>query len=642
MMQKFTLLNLFLSTFLWHNAYTQCINPAPGGEDTNLTIWFKADEGVYENTGGSDPAEGGDVIEYWQNQASGGGVSHLIRSTFISGSPDVLDGGDPSYIEEGINFQPVVDFDGNDFFRTENTITYDNFMDGQQLSLYIVMKVDAGGVVSGWQKINYSSDKFALETNQVFFGRNNDRVTGLSMGTAQPRLLSFTAGSNNMYGYLEGSLTNSDTYTDFNGTGTAGNGYFTMGAFRHGAYFVDGQVAEIIMYQDDHASTEREKIESYLALKYALSLQHDYILSDNSVIWDYTGNALFNTNIIGIGRDDCNTLDVRKSKSSNVNSVLTLINGTSVGTPAAFGTDLSYLMIGHNNEAMSSTNETDLNSAQVKRRVSRTWKAEEVGTVGTVTIQLDMSQVIGVGGVLGENDLDKVRLLVDGDGTFASGATLVSPSAYDNSTDMVSFQHDFDGGSGYYFSIGSIDAGTAPLPVELLSFEAVLNEQFSALLKWEVASEINHAGYTVERSSDARNWSRVGDVKGMGVDVTTLQRYSLPDPQPVNGLVYYRLKVSDLDGGIEYSKIVSVEASQGLEVLEIFPNPADQYLQVKLPNASLYRLDLLTTLGQKVPVQVVSSRFGLRVNTTDIPDGVYFLTLSNSFMKYQKKIIIQH
>ncbi len=51
-----------------------------------------------------------------------------------------------------------------------------------------------------------------------------------------------------------------------------------------------------------HGTTTREKVESYLAIKYGITLPHNYLASNNTVVWNRATNAAYNNNIIGIGQ----------------------------------------------------------------------------------------------------------------------------------------------------------------------------------------------------------------------------------------------------------------------------------------------------------------------------------------------------
>lgn len=74
-----------------------------------------------------------------------------------------------------------------------------------------------------------------------------------------------------------------------------------------------GKIAEFILYDRILKLTEQQKIESGLAIKYGIALQHDYLNSAGKVIWSYKKYNEYSNRIIGIGRDDAAGLYQRQS-----------------------------------------------------------------------------------------------------------------------------------------------------------------------------------------------------------------------------------------------------------------------------------------------------------------------------------------
>lgn len=83
----------------------------------------------------------------------------------------------------------------------------------------------------------------------------------------------------------------------------------------------DMQVGEMIIYDRALSEKERIQVESYLALKYGLSLQHPirivYLDSDGEVIWsdDHAGEFIHRVAAIGCDQGGC--LDNRQSQSAS-------------------------------------------------------------------------------------------------------------------------------------------------------------------------------------------------------------------------------------------------------------------------------------------------------------------------------------
>jgi len=88
----------------------------------------------------------------------------------------------------------------------------------------------------------------------------------------------------------------------------------------------DARIAEIITFSarkdDADLTTERNRIQSYLAVKYGITLgvngtSQDYVDSSGAVIWDQSVNSGYNYDIAGIGRDDASDLNQKQSSSVN-------------------------------------------------------------------------------------------------------------------------------------------------------------------------------------------------------------------------------------------------------------------------------------------------------------------------------------
>lgn len=73
-------------------------------------------------------------------------------------------------------------------------------------------------------------------------------------------------------------------------------------------FYFDGKIAEVINYSSRVSDTERQKIESYLAIKYGITLNsgtQDYIASDGTTtFWDASAAGSYTYNVFGIGRDN--------------------------------------------------------------------------------------------------------------------------------------------------------------------------------------------------------------------------------------------------------------------------------------------------------------------------------------------------
>ena len=89
--------------------------------------------------------------------------------------------------------------------------------------------------------------------------------------------------------------------------------------------------------------------------------------------------------------------------------------------------------------------------------------------------------------------------------------------------------------------------------IELLFFNAKLENNTYVDLTWSTASEINNDYFTIERSQNGVYFQEFDIVEGAG-NSTHKINYSLIDRDPFDGISYYRLKQTDYDGKFELDR----------------------------------------------------------------------------------------
>ncbi len=158
--------------------------------------------------------------------------------------------------------------------------------------------------------------------------------------------------------------------------------------------FWDGEIAEVLVYNRVITNvTERDRIDTYLALKYGIALSKDYLAYDASItapIWDYGNSGGFDNNITGIGREDCQGLYQKQSISSSQDGIVAIGNTELAATNAANAnaiTDLSFMLWG-NNAGNAAWNSSDNPAGYFV--LDRKWKISETGSIGNLEIAIDM------------------------------------------------------------------------------------------------------------------------------------------------------------------------------------------------------------------------------------------------------------
>jgi len=178
-------------------------------------------------------------------------------------------------------------------------------------------------------------------------------------------------------------------------------------------------------------------------------------------------------------------------------------------------------------------------------------------------------------------------------------------------------------------------ANTEPyrvLPVELIYFKAKVKDE-GILLNWATATEINNKEFVVERSNSGKlDFTAISTLTGHG---TTLQQqqYEYLDAQPFVGTSYYRLKQTDLDGAITYSKVVAVTRKTTTNTLTLYPNPAITFINVSIDmpagneDIQVQVIDLRGQIMYQQMYKYLNKSNNLSVPITNLPTGTYYLVI---------------
>ena len=333
--------------------------PAPGGVDSNLLFWAKADSGGTA----------------WTDQ-SGNGVTITTNGTVNTGSL--------------LNFNPTNAFDGTGHYETNLSINAGTHPDLAVISVY-VPDVDNAG--SPWGEDNGGWDRFILDSGGSPSILNSMVSTGTGSLPDVDNL--FVANQANISTVVFDEDVADGSSVQVNGlqetSFTSNHGPETSNVLEIGAlgvnnYRFDGRIAETIVYNQLLSSADDLKqIESYLAIKYGITLDSSfgsYLDSNGAAV--YTFDGTYENDVTGIGKDNNSSLDQRISKSVNSGSILTISTDTdftSANSSHTDGlTDGQYLIAANNG------GDTSLNASE---QLNRQWRVENTGSVGAVNLKFD-------------------------------------------------------------------------------------------------------------------------------------------------------------------------------------------------------------------------------------------------------------
>ncbi|WP_347925435.1 choice-of-anchor D domain-containing protein [Pontimicrobium sp. SW4] len=333
-------------TYVFNIQGTGINTEAPGGVTTNLGLWLKGTDGLAYTDGQS--------VGLWSDQ--GNGADATVNTA----------GQEPTYRDnatKNVNFNPVVEFDNSyATYTLDGDFSFDDtstqFLEGTSgmytQEIFVVMIPDDTPINNSYGFFDVFCGDENPGTNETdatgigtgdFTGRFTDEIICFSVGTTNAGLgygvaEIGTGSSYNNIGIINArnnaGATQQELYYNANNIETTQNDIPDFSNVTNSRYWIgrsegweaslNARMAEIITFSsrksDADLTDERNRIQSYLGIKYGITLgvngtSQDYVDSDGTVIWDQSENSGYNYDIAGIGRDASSGLNQKQSSSVN-------------------------------------------------------------------------------------------------------------------------------------------------------------------------------------------------------------------------------------------------------------------------------------------------------------------------------------
>lgn len=429
---------------------------APANINQNLRLWFKSNAGI--------AATDGTALTAWEDQAYDVTRTDLVNKESVK----ALASDAPTYRDNAarnINFNPVVDFNaankdymngkGGLYSQDYFVVVYsDNLVENTMGTTVRQIPLggksdeqsfheDPTGLGLGNTTARYGTPEVISHTVGAYAPGNTSAAPGVdSYGRSfssttvtynEPLIINVKTNANGTQTeiYKNGvKIDNTAGKTGDFGTGNLLNFYeyknlpFYLGTGRSGISgrafsALNGRLTEVIAYTAPNSDLNQQKIQSYLGIKYGITLHANtstndsgvstttrlndvnYINSAGNVIWNTASNSGFNYDIAAIGRDDNSQLYQKQSKSVNSTDDIT-IGLTDIAATNNLNSstcnDKNFLVWGNNNATLAAQPAVIVNmSAGITPAlttnvdfvsIGRTWKVIEVGSIQTTKIAI--------------------------------------------------------------------------------------------------------------------------------------------------------------------------------------------------------------------------------------------------------------
>ena len=219
-----------------------------------LSLWLKADAGVTLS---------GSNVTVWADQSGNGQNATAVvsyRPTFVS--TDAQFNNKPSILFDGV---------GNSF-----VIPSINFNINTNNSIFVAFRVSNGATGTFLTQGGAGNYFIGIADNALNISDSNT-VAILLAGLASDNTKNIVSATNNNYSftlYQNGSQVGDTTvYNEFINDGTEmliGGDTGTVNRGQADSYWLNGKMAEIIVYNRAVTTPERQQVEAYLNIKYAI------------------------------------------------------------------------------------------------------------------------------------------------------------------------------------------------------------------------------------------------------------------------------------------------------------------------------------------------------------------------------------
>lgn len=175
------------------------------------------------------------------------------------------------------------------------------------------------------------------------------------------------------------------------------------------------------------------------------------------------------------------------------------------------------------------------------------------------------------------------------------------------------------------------------LPAGLVSFEVKFSDE-KGEITWESASEFDLKYYAVQKSLDGKKWETIQIEEPNGGKEKSAY-YQFIDRLIENEIQYYRLKMVDINGDIEYSIVKSL--NRGKKSYFVYPTICNDLVSINDFEDEIENVQVRNIVGDQAIVNIEKRNGKWNLDTSDLKSGVYLVDILVNGKYESTKIIKQ-
>lgn len=386
----------------------------PGGvrTATDYVYWLRSDRNVINDTTINTLASNNQIVEGWIDFSGNGNDAYGVA------------GFEPIYknnTSNNVNQKPILDFSAGD--QEMNIVNADPINIGgpyTNKTIAVAFQLptntedrqgiyEQGGGTNGFGMYVYQDSLFIAAWENLGTGADEAFDTlsyPVDAGETIVAILDYNSAGDGLRAYVNGIDQGSkavlaDGMPSHSGDITIGN---RGDAPFHGSGggFFGGKVMELLTFNGNLSEIQRIILENYFAAKYNASIS-----ASGNDFYAYQGTHSFG--VAGLGRVSSSVFKT----TTQSDSTITISNASNLD-------DGEYFIFGHDNGLVDTYVTTEAPDGLI--RLSREWRVDQTGDVGTINFSIDTTRFAGA---IGSIYTERV-LLVDSDGDFSTGASIVA------------------------------------------------------------------------------------------------------------------------------------------------------------------------------------------------------------------------
>ncbi len=270
-------------------------------------------------------------------------------------------------------------------------------------------------------------------------------------------------------------------------------------------------------------------------------------------------------------------------------------------------------------------------AAGLAQIVNAVWSINRTAGAGTASLTLNWAS----SGTTLEGSAFQLNGLLVGISQYTGGAWQSATGTGNEATKIANSSFS----TFTQFAVGTLNQ---VLAVELSDFHAVLKNNNSVQLSWNIYDGTDITDFTVQRSTNSSDWSNIGTVQGNNSPGEV--NYSFTDVNPSGGANYYRLIIQNNNGTYTYSPIRLIMLSS-VAGISVFPNPTTSILNISVGNSNNeLAIRLINQAGQVLQSVASAGTNGsvISMNVHNYPAGVYIVQVigENRILQTSSVLII--